>query len=143
MAANNATIVEEIETFDERDRFRALFIDYKVNKKRARPPRSRSRPRPSVFIDNARQINAPSSSSTAPSKDAKVANKYKSYVKVATRDLERLDETFARALESQDKTSAYLSFLSRQIEAERQVFTEARTVLQELISELPNAREAT
>jgi hypothetical protein len=146
LAANNATLEEVIETAEERANDRALVRDY-TEERRAPSPRSRSRSRPRGLVEAGGGSHAPSSSSTAPSKVAtqvstKVAKRIKSYVKVPMKDLELLNDTFARALESQEKTSAYLSFFSRQIEAERKVFTEARTVIQELISQMPKATEA-
>jgi hypothetical protein len=62
-------------------------------------------------------------------------------VKIALKDLEKLKDTFERAIESQEKTSAYLQFFSHQLSSERGVFTEARAAIMELISQVPKAEE--
>ena len=73
-----------------------------------------------------------SSSSSAAVVDDRVARKSQA-VKVELKELETLEACIGRAIESQKRTMEFLDCFSRMIQDERQVFTEARNAIAELI----------
>ena len=64
--------------------------------------------------------------------DDRVARKSQA-VRVQLKELETLEACLGRAIESQKRTIESLNFFSRMIQDERQVFTEAKTVIAEVI----------